>query len=68
MAGSIGCVPSKAPFTYLGLMVGGNMSRIASWDVVIEKVTSKLSYWKAKSLSVRGILMLLKSILGAVPT
>lgn len=66
MANSIGCVPSKVLFTYLGLMVGDNMSRIASWDVVILKVTSKLSNWNAKNLSVGERLTLLKSILDAI--
>lgn len=55
VAGSIGCVSSKARFTYLGLMVRGNMSRVDLWDIVIRKVTSKLSNWKAKTLSVGHI-------------
>nr|GEU60220.1 RNA-directed DNA polymerase, eukaryota, reverse transcriptase zinc-binding domain protein [Tanacetum cinerariifolium] len=47
-----GCIASTLSFTYLGIKVGANMKRISSWDVVIIKVTSKLSTWKAKSLSV----------------
>lgn len=30
VVGSIGCVPKKSPFKYLGLIMGGNMSRISS--------------------------------------
>nr|GEU82136.1 RNA-directed DNA polymerase, eukaryota [Tanacetum cinerariifolium] len=48
--------------------IGDNMSRINSWQEVILKVSSKLSKWKAKTLSVGGKLMLIKSVLGAIPT
>ncbi|GJR46898.1 RNA-directed DNA polymerase, eukaryota [Tanacetum coccineum] len=63
----IGCSTLTAPFSYLGVNVGGNMSRIASWDGVINKVLNRLSKWKMKVLSVGGRLTLLKSVLGAVP-
>ncbi|GJX31000.1 RNA-directed DNA polymerase, eukaryota, reverse transcriptase zinc-binding domain protein [Tanacetum coccineum] len=63
----IGCSTLTAPFSYLGVNVGGNMSRIASWDDVINKVLNRLSKWKMKVLSVGGRLTLLKSVLGAVP-
>nr|GEW22148.1 RNA-directed DNA polymerase, eukaryota [Tanacetum cinerariifolium] len=48
--------------------IGDNMSRINSWREVILKVVSKLSKWKAKTLSVGGKLTLIKSVLGAIPT
>ncbi|GJX76908.1 hypothetical protein Tco_0323719 [Tanacetum coccineum] len=50
----IGCSTLTAPFSYLGVNVGGNMSRIASWDGVINKVLNRLSKWKMKVLSVGG--------------
>lgn len=34
LAVSIGCVPNIAMFTYLGIMVGSNISPIYSWDDV----------------------------------
>lgn len=68
MATSNGCVASKFPFTYLGLPVGKNMARVEDWSDVIHKVTCKLSNWIFKTLYVRGILNLLKSVLGALPT
>ncbi|GJS50742.1 retrotransposon protein, putative, ty1-copia subclass [Tanacetum coccineum] len=37
-AGSIGCSIMKAPFKYLGFMVGGNMSKINAWDETVAKV------------------------------
>lgn len=68
MATSNGCVASKFPFTYLGLPVGKNMARVEDWSDVIHKVTCKLSNRIFKTLYVRGILTLLKSVLGALPT
>ncbi|GJR11897.1 RNA-directed DNA polymerase, eukaryota [Tanacetum coccineum] len=63
----IGCSSFSAPFSYLGVNVGGNMSRIASWDGILSKVLKRLSKWKMKVLSAGGRLTLLKSVLGATP-
>nr|GEW15967.1 pentatricopeptide repeat-containing protein [Tanacetum cinerariifolium]GEX21071.1 pentatricopeptide repeat-containing protein [Tanacetum cinerariifolium] len=54
-------------FLYLGIIIGGNMSRIKSWDDVINKVLCRLSKWKMKILSIGGRFTLLKSVLGASP-
>nr|GEW17340.1 copia protein [Tanacetum cinerariifolium] len=61
-ANNIGCMTLSLTFPYLGVNVGGHMSQIASWDLVINKVLSRLSKWKMKVLSVGGRLTLLKSI------
>nr|GEY24491.1 RNA-directed DNA polymerase, eukaryota [Tanacetum cinerariifolium] len=66
-ANNIGCMTLSLPFSYLGVNVGGHMSRIASWDVVINKVLSHLSKWRIKVLSIGGRLTLLKSVLGSTP-
>nr|GEZ80395.1 RNA-directed DNA polymerase, eukaryota [Tanacetum cinerariifolium] len=68
MAARFGCTANSTPFTYLGVKVGTNMKRTSSWDVLVNKVTSKLSSWKPKTLSVGGRLTLIKSVLGAIPT
>ncbi|GKF54074.1 hypothetical protein Tco_0160984 [Tanacetum coccineum] len=62
-ASLIGYSILTSPFNYLGVKVGSNMSRINSWDDVISKVSSRLSKWKLKLLSIGGRLTLLKSIL-----
>nr|GEX48624.1 RNA-directed DNA polymerase, eukaryota, reverse transcriptase zinc-binding domain protein [Tanacetum cinerariifolium] len=66
MAMCTGCDHVKLPFGYLGLMVGENMTRGKAWKCVVDKVTSKLSNWKAKTLSIGGCLTLLKSVLGDI--
>nr|GFA15226.1 RNA-directed DNA polymerase, eukaryota [Tanacetum cinerariifolium] len=66
-ANQIGCSVMKAPFRYLGIMVGGNMSLVKEWDESIAKLKKKLSKWKLKTLSVRGRLTLLKAVLGSTP-
>nr|GEX87802.1 RNA-directed DNA polymerase, eukaryota [Tanacetum cinerariifolium] len=66
-ASLIGCSILTAPFNYLGVKVGSNMSRITSWDDVISKVSSRLSKWKLKLLSIGGRLFILKSVLTSIP-
>nr|GFB17147.1 RNA-directed DNA polymerase, eukaryota [Tanacetum cinerariifolium] len=66
-ANRIGCSVMKAPFQYLGIMVGGNMSLVKEWGESIAKLKKKLSKWKLKTLSVGGRLTLLKAVLGSTP-
>ena len=48
------CGNAKVPFTYLGVTVGANMGLIRNWKPVIDKISSKLSIWKGKNLSLGG--------------
>ncbi|GJX29134.1 RNA-directed DNA polymerase, eukaryota, reverse transcriptase zinc-binding domain protein [Tanacetum coccineum] len=66
-ASKIGCAMLKPPFSYLGSKVGGLMSRIQSWDEIMNTLAARLSKWKMKTLSNGGRLTLLKSILGSIP-
>nr|GEZ54168.1 RNA-directed DNA polymerase, eukaryota, reverse transcriptase zinc-binding domain protein [Tanacetum cinerariifolium] len=43
------------------------MSRVKEWNEVVDKVVSRLSKWKMKTLSIRGRLTLLKSVLRSIP-
>nr|GEX76094.1 RNA-directed DNA polymerase, eukaryota [Tanacetum cinerariifolium] len=67
-ASRIGCSVMHLPFKYLGVMVGDHMSRYSAWSSSIQKIRTRLSMWKVKTLSVGGRLTLLKSVLGAVLT
>ncbi|GJZ06340.1 RNA-directed DNA polymerase, eukaryota [Tanacetum coccineum] len=64
------CRVDKSPgpdgFSF-GTKIGGVMSRVEAWKEVVDKVTSRLSKWKMKSLSIGGRLTLLKSVLGSIP-
>nr|GEW04889.1 RNA-directed DNA polymerase, eukaryota [Tanacetum cinerariifolium] len=51
-ASKLGCLVLKTPFTYLGMKVGENMSRNEAWKEVVDKVLSRLSKWKTKTLSI----------------
>nr|GEY49701.1 RNA-directed DNA polymerase, eukaryota, reverse transcriptase zinc-binding domain protein [Tanacetum cinerariifolium] len=63
----MGCCTLTTPFLYLGVKVGGSMSRIKAWDEIEAKLHSRLSKWKMKTLSSGGRLTILKSVLGSSP-
>ncbi|GKA90831.1 hypothetical protein Tco_0812701 [Tanacetum coccineum] len=65
-ANIVGCSTFSSHFTHLGVKVGGIMSRIKSWDKVTSKVSLRLSKWKLKTLSIRGRLTLIKSVLSSI--
>nr|GEW04179.1 zinc finger, CCHC-type [Tanacetum cinerariifolium] len=67
VAHRIGCGILEVPFTYLGSKVGGCMSRIQNWSDVVENMSSRLSKWKMKTLSIGGRLTLINAVLGAMP-
>nr|GEU38332.1 putative RNA-directed DNA polymerase, eukaryota, reverse transcriptase zinc-binding domain protein [Tanacetum cinerariifolium] len=66
-ASKLGCRILNGPFVYLGTKVGGTMSRVNEWNDIVDKVKSRLSKWKMKTLSIGGRLTLLKSVLGSIP-
>lgn len=61
------CKVGRFPISYLGLPIGGNISRLSSWDPLIEKMNKKLAGWKSKSLSLGGRLTLIKASLSNLP-
>nr|GFB38197.1 RNA-directed DNA polymerase, eukaryota, reverse transcriptase zinc-binding domain protein [Tanacetum cinerariifolium] len=65
-ASKLGCLILNTPFVYLGTKVEGKMSRVKEWNEVVDKVVSRLSKWKMKTLSIGERLTLLKSVLGSI--
>ncbi|KAJ0895798.1 putative RNA-directed DNA polymerase [Helianthus annuus] len=68
MARILRCRTGLFPFKYLGLQVGANMNLVRNWKPVIDTFKSRLSVWKANTLSYGGRLTLVKSVLNALPT
>nr|GEV67139.1 RNA-directed DNA polymerase, eukaryota [Tanacetum cinerariifolium] len=50
-----------------GVMVGECMSRHNAWDSKVDKLRSRISKWKVKTLSIGGRFTFLKAILDASP-
>nr|GEX21935.1 RNA-directed DNA polymerase, eukaryota [Tanacetum cinerariifolium] len=66
-AGKLGCMVLNTPFSYLGSIVGGNMSRIQMWKDIVDRDKKRLSKWRMQTLSIGGRLTLVKSVLGSMP-
>nr|GEW17485.1 RNA-directed DNA polymerase, eukaryota, reverse transcriptase zinc-binding domain protein [Tanacetum cinerariifolium] len=67
VASKLECLILKTPFSYLGSKVGGSMSRVHTWNEVVDRVKNRLSKWKMKTLSIGGRLTLLNSVLESMP-
>ena len=61
------CKIGTFPFSYLGLPLGGNVSRMCLWEPIIERMKKKLASWKGGLLSMGGRLTLIKASLSSLP-
>nr|GEV73039.1 RNA-directed DNA polymerase, eukaryota [Tanacetum cinerariifolium] len=66
-ANSIGCATLSAQFYYLGVKIGDSCSKSFYWEDILAKISSRLSKWKLKTLSIGGRLTLLKLVLSSMP-
>lgn len=48
----LSCCSDKIPFKFLGIVVGSNPKRVASWNGVIDNLNIKFSRWKWRFLSI----------------
>nr|KYP61675.1 Transposon TX1 uncharacterized [Cajanus cajan] len=67
-ANLLNCRRGAFPFKYLGLPVGDHPARGAMWQVIVEVVQRRLALWENKYISLAGRVILLKSVLSALPT
>ena len=65
---ALGTPMGTLPIRYLGLPLSTGQLRAADWQIVVGKVEQRLGGWKAKVLSKGGRLVLLRSVLSAIPT
>lgn len=63
----LSCKIGKIPFKYLGLPIGANPRLKSTWHPVVHKVRQRLSSWSSKHLSLGGRIVLIKSVLSALP-
>jgi hypothetical protein len=63
----LNCKRGAIPFSYLGLPVGANPRRCATWDPLIEHLRRRLRSWGNKHVSLGGRIVLINSVLNAIP-
>ncbi|CAN1848456.1 Putative ribonuclease H protein At1g65750 [Linum perenne] len=67
LASLFGCNLEQLPSTYLGLPLGARGLSEKLWDPVLTLVNKRLDSWKARFLSFGGRVVLIKSVLAALP-
>lgn len=63
----LNCSASSIPFTYLGLPVGANPRSMVTWEPLIESLGGSLNTWACRYISFGGRMVLLNSVLSALP-
>lgn len=66
-AGFLNCKVGSLPFIYLSLPIGADATRKGMWQSVLDKIGARLAAWNSNHLSLAGKIILLKSVLYALP-
>ncbi|CAJ2642215.1 unnamed protein product [Trifolium pratense] len=61
------CSYDSIPFKLLGIPVGANSRRQATWKPIIESMKKRLSSWIGRNLSIGGRVTLINSVLSSLP-
>jgi hypothetical protein len=61
------CNTDSIPFRFLGIPVGANPRRCATWSPILNSIKSKLSSWRGRMLSIGGRVTLINSVLSSLP-
>jgi hypothetical protein len=64
----LGIPKSSLPSIYLGIPLTGEPGRSISWDSLLLSISHRLSNWTFRPLNIAARLVLLKSVLQALPT
>lgn len=63
----LACRVGKDSFKFLGIPVGANPRRVATWQPVIDVIKARLNSWKSRQLSIGGRVTLINSVLASLP-
>jgi hypothetical protein len=63
----LNCKLGAIPFLYLGLPVGANPRRCATWDPLIDHIRKRLQSWGNRYVSLGGRIVLINSVLNVIP-
>ena len=63
----LNCSEGSLPFKYLGLPVDANPGRVATWEPLLDQLSKRLNSWGNKYISLGGRIVLLNSVLNAIP-
>ncbi|CAJ2652296.1 unnamed protein product [Trifolium pratense] len=61
------CGVDSIPFRFLGIPVGANPRRKATWLPIIDSMKKRLGVWNSRLLSIRGRVTLINSVLSSLP-
>jgi len=61
------CKEGSTPFNYLGLPMGANPKKLYTWEPMLVKLRNKINSWGSKYVSLGGRIVLLNSVLNAIP-
>jgi hypothetical protein len=63
----LNCRIGSIPFKYLGLPVGASPRRASTWEPLLDSLKKRLGAWGNKYVSLAGRIILLNSVLNAIP-
>ncbi|KAK2383713.1 hypothetical protein QL285_071138 [Trifolium repens] len=66
-ASFLSCLSEAVPFKFLGIPVGANPRRQATWKPVVDAMTKRLNSWSSRILSYGGRITLINSVLASLP-
>jgi hypothetical protein len=66
-ASFLSCTSEEVPFKFLGIPVGANPRRQATWKPVVDAMTKRLNSWSSRLLSYEGRITLINSVLSSLP-